>query len=78
MINYVVEYRINKKGSEYFRSSDYKVAFEKLQELKRKKPRVDFSLQERSCRLDSRGIKVRDYLGRPAWGPWRQLDNCAF
>ena len=70
MIRYAYEYRINKKGAECFRSSNYDAILRKLEALMSNKPNVTFTVQSRSCRLDKLGIMEKDFRGRPAWGPW--------
>lgn len=64
-----VEYRINKKGAECFRTTDAEIAHAKLNELQAKRPGV-YTMQARSCQLDRYGILVRDCCGRPLWSSW--------
>lgn len=71
MIEYVTEYRINKKGAECFKSSDPELVKKKLAELSAKRPNGIYTMQSRSCRVDRYGVKQQDYMGRPAWGIWR-------
>lgn len=70
MIDYRTEYRINKKGAECFRSADYDEARRKLDELNAKRPGV-YTMQSRAVRVNRFGVKDQDWLGRPAWSPWR-------
>ena len=60
------EYRINKKGCEYFRSDNYDQIKEMLQQLQAKRPNV-FTMQSRSRQ---RNIKMYEYQFRP-WSEWR-------
>lgn len=70
MMTYKVvnEYRINKKGSECFRTRSLEEAKEKLAELNSKRP--VYTLQTRSARVDKYGVYEQDWLGRVAWGIW--------
>lgn len=53
------EYRINKKGSECFRTEIFQEAKDKLDELNAKRP--VYTMQHRSIRLDEYNQK---------WTPW--------
>lgn len=70
MVKYRSEYRINKDDAECFRSDSYDAIQQKLAELKEKHPRVKYTTQSRSVRLDKNGVSVRDWKGRPNWSPW--------
>ena len=70
MVKYRSEYRINKDGAECFRSDSYDAIQQKLAELKEKHPRVKYTTQSRSVRLDKNGVSVRDWKGRLNWSPW--------
>lgn len=67
---YRYEYRINKGNCECFRTEDREKLLAKLDELRARYPAAKYSTQERSVRLEY-GAAVRDYKGRPQWGPWR-------
>lgn len=70
MVKHRSEYRINKDGAECFRSDTYNHIQKKLTELKEKYPRVKYTIQSRSVRLDKNGVSLRDWKGRPDWSPW--------
>ena len=63
------EYRINKKGSECFRTTDGQAAYAKLKELSDKRPGI-YAIQIRICKLDRYGIMERDCSGHPLWSAW--------
>lgn len=73
MIKYVTEYRINKKGAECFRCDDFDRTKAKLAELRAKKPTGIYTMQSRDCRVNRFGVKDQDYMGRPAWGIWKEV-----
>jgi hypothetical protein len=64
------EYRINKKGSECFRSESFEIARSKFDELNAKRPGV-YSMQWRSCPCNKVGTLETDGTGRPIWSSWR-------
>ena len=70
MVAHLTEYRINKKGAEFFRTRDQEQAASKLTDLQAKRPGV-FSLQQRSVQLDRYGKALTDGTGKPMWTPWR-------
>lgn len=70
MIKYTYEYRINKKGSECFRSDSLDKTKAKLQELKERKPNLIFTMQSRCCRLNKYDEKELTWNGKPAWSIW--------
>ena len=55
---YHVQYRINKKGAECFRTGDYEEAKAKLEELNAKRPGI-YTMQRRSTRLDRYGCEMQ-------------------
>jgi len=55
---YHVQYRINKKGAECFRTGDLEEAKAKLAELSAKRPGI-YTMQERHTRLDRYGCEMR-------------------
>ena len=55
------EYRINKKGSECFRTEIYQEAKQKLDELNAKRPVYT---------MQSRSMSYGGYIDRPDWTPW--------
>ena len=63
------EYRINKKGCEMFRTSDYQKAKEKLDSLSAKRPGI-YTMQSRSCRCNKYGTLDADLSGKNTWTPW--------
>ena len=65
-----VEFRINKKGRECFRTFDYFAAHEKLNELNEQKPGI-YEMQTRTCRLTKYGVLETDLSGKPLWTIWR-------
>ena len=64
MIRERYEYRINKDGAECFRSDSYDCIQQKLAELKEKHPRVKYTIQSRSVRLDKNGVKALQNYGK--------------
>lgn len=63
------EYRINKKGCECFRFSNFEQAREKMDELSAKRPGI-YTMQSRTCRANKYGVLETDGLGRPLWTCW--------
>ena len=55
---YHVQYRINKKGAECFRTGNYEEAQAKLAELSAKRPGI-YTMQKRSARLDRYGCEMQ-------------------
>ena len=55
---YHVQYRINKKGAECFRTGDLEEAKAKLAELSAKRPGI-YTMQRRSTRLDRYGCEIQ-------------------
>lgn len=53
---YHVQYRINKKGAECFRTGDYEEARAKYDELSAKRPGI-YTMQQRSTRLNRYGVE---------------------
>ena len=70
MLKYISEYRINKKGAECFRSRSLEETKTKLEELRTKKPNVNYEMQSRHARLDKRGVTERNWKGETAWSIW--------
>lgn len=70
MMKYVYEYRINKKGAECFRSRSFEAIKERLEELRAKKPNVNYEMQTRSARLDRFGVTEKNWKGETAWSIW--------
>lgn len=77
MANCKTEYRINKKGCEFFRTANFEEAKAKLDELSAKRPGV-FSIQSRSCRCNKYGVMETvatvtkngiEYV--PSWDTWK-------
>lgn len=64
MINYISEYRINKKGAECFRSRDFEQVKARFEELKAKKPTV-YTMQRRDMRVNRYGVPETG-----SWGLW--------
>lgn len=62
---YHVQYRINKKGAECFRTGDRDEAEAKLAELSAKRPGI-YTMQYRSVRCDRYGCEEQD-LERTVW-----------
>ena len=69
MAKYRIEYRINKKGAECFRTRDGQQARQKLNDLSAKRPGV-YTMQTRSVQLDRFGMECTDLSGRPLWSAW--------
>ncbi len=69
MIKHAYEYRINKKGSECFRSRSLEETRKKLAGMSEKRPGI-YSMQSRSCRLDRNGMLEKAWNGKPAWSIW--------
>jgi hypothetical protein len=74
-IHYSSEYRINKKGCECFRTESREAATERVQELQRRNSNCVYSMQERRCRIDNYGAKIREWKDRPQWGPWYDCNS---
>ena len=55
---YHVQFRINKKGAECFRTGDRKEAEAKLAELSSKRPGI-YTMQRRETRLDRYGCEMQ-------------------
>ena len=55
---YHVQFRINKKGAECFRTGNYEEAVQKLNELNQKRPGI-YTMQKRSTRLDRYGCEMQ-------------------
>jgi hypothetical protein len=70
MIDYRMEYRINKGNCECFRTDSLDKLRDKLEELRQHYPSAVYSTQSRYVRLDRYGVAIRDHKGRPQWGPW--------
>ena len=70
MERYRAEYRINKKGSECFRTQDNDQAQAKLAELSAKRPGV-YTLQTRYVPVDRYGVAQTLWTGKTAWSEWR-------
>ncbi len=68
MIKDIYEYRINKRGKEFFRTTSKKEPHEKCKELP-DKPGI-YTIQERRCRIDKYGCLMTDGSGRPLWTTW--------
>ena len=62
---YHVQFRINKKGAECFRTGDRDEANSKLAELNAKRPGI-YSMQRRSTRLDRYGCEMQP-LEKTRW-----------
>jgi len=58
---YHVQYRINKKGAECFRTGNRDEAEAKLAELNAKRPGI-YTMQKRSVRLDRYGCEEHDLM----------------
>ena len=69
MTQYRSEYRINKKGSECFRSSSYEETRRKFAELSVKRPNV-YTMESRRVMVDKHGVTMTDGSGKPLWGCW--------
>ena len=65
-----IEYRINKKGAECFRTESYEEAKARLKELQAAKPNVKYDMQSRHVRCDYKGRPQYDWKGRLEWSPW--------
>jgi len=63
--HYHVQFRINKKGAECFRTGDRDEANAKLEELNAKRPGI-YSMQKRSTRLDRYGCEIQP-LEKMGW-----------
>ena len=70
MSKYIYEYRINKKGAECFRSRSREEAKAKFEELRTKKPNVNYEMQSRHARLDRYGVAERNWKGETMWSIW--------
>lgn len=55
---YHVQYRINKKGAECFRTGDREEAYTRLADLSAKRPGI-YTMQKRDTRLDRYGCEIR-------------------
>ena len=65
----ITEYRINKKGSECFRTRDGKEARARLEALSSKRPGV-YTIQYRSVPITKYGVMYTDLSGNPLWSCW--------
>ena len=70
-MTYRSEYRINKKGSECFRTDDYTQAMAKLDELNAKRP--IHTMQTRMCQTNRVGALATDLSGRALWSAWMEV-----
>lgn len=70
MLKYISEYRINKKGAECYRSRSLEDTKARLEELRAKKPNVNYEMQSRHARLDRHGVTERNWKGETAWSIW--------
>ena len=68
-MKYRHEYRINKKGSECFRTESFEIAQNKMQELSKNRPGV-YTMQERHCALNKVGALLTDGCNKPLWTCW--------
>lgn len=64
-----IEYRINKKGAECFRTTDSEAAYSVLHSLQAERPGV-YTMQRRICKLDRYGRLERSLSGDPLWSAW--------
>ena len=73
MIYYRTEYRIvkTKNKCECYRSECAGAIGDKLDRLLADHPSTGYTVQSREARQDERGNTIRDFKGRPAWGPWQ-------
>lgn len=62
-----MEYRINKKGAECFRTADREAAYDKLKMLQAKRPGI-YTLQTRTRREDAYGRQIIAH--GDGWGMW--------
>ena len=72
MCKYLIEYRINKKGAECFRSTDWAAICTKFAALSEKARTASLlSVQSRYVPLDRLGIPLTAGNGQPLWSTWR-------
>ena len=64
-----IEYRLNKKGAECFRTISEETVIGKFKELSAKRPNV-YTMQRRYVQLDRYGVELHDLSGRPLWSCW--------
>ena len=69
MTKFRTEYRINKKGSECYRTNSFEAAQEKLSALSANRPGI-YTMQRRHVQLDRHGCEMTDSSGRALWTSW--------
>ena len=69
----ITEYRINKKGSECFRTWYRSEAEMKLAKLRERKPNGVYTMQYRTYQNNGHGAMALDCSGRPVCTPWFNL-----
>lgn len=66
MMKYMYQYRINKRGAECYRSTDYRAVLDRYDTLHQRHPEI-YTVQVRDIRLNQHGMPYdRD------WSPWRE------